>query len=187
MKSVRGVRSSVGAGLLVLAVAAAVLVFLNAGSGPTRASGFVIYNNGTSQDQYLPLDHIPGSPSPPQVILDWSTSPGGTVESFEIGYATGLAGPISLDIAFYTGTNETTDGTGLFAFPLTGLPGSSSPPNVEVKFYPVEGFAPFELPPGEFGYHYDIKDDSTGPILSTGDPNGQDLYRLTPQNVNHDT
>ena len=47
----------------------------------TAGSTTTIYNNGTSQNEWLP---IPGNLPPPQEILDWATSGGGVV-TFKAG------------------------------------------------------------------------------------------------------
>ena len=44
----------------------------------TAGAPTIIYNNGTSQNEWLP---IPGNLPPPQEILDWATSGGGVVTS----------------------------------------------------------------------------------------------------------
>ncbi len=42
---------------------------------------------------------------------------------------------------------------------------------------------PLNLPPGAFGYSYEIKDNATGPIFATGD-NGSNEVRSVSQNLN---
>ena len=43
----------------------------------------IIYNNGASQNQFLPIDQIPPfNLQPPQKVIDWATSRGGEVTSF---------------------------------------------------------------------------------------------------------
>lgn len=113
-------------------------------------------------------------------VLDWATLPeGGEVNRFEIFYGTEkTSGSIEMDIKFYTGTNSSVNGTEIFSYTLTGLPVSSG--GLEGFKIAIDLTIPFNMPSGEFGYSYVIKDENTGPVCATGGTGLEDAFRLPP-------
>ncbi len=131
----------------------------------TAGAPTIIYNNGTSQNEWLP---IPGNLPPPQEILDWATSGGGVVTSFQFGYFTNAPQPIDINIRFYSGTDGNSNGTLVGEYSFTNLPGFDPTKLGHFVDHDISG-QPFTLPSGAFGYSYEIMDAGTGPMLSTGD------------------
>ena len=88
--------------------------------------------------------------NPDQEFLDWaSTTNGGIITSFQIGYATPLP-VIDMDIVFYEGTTNTEIGTEIVSLSLTGLPGSATG-GAELFTMDVDmSGATFPLPPGPY-------------------------------------
>ena len=147
------------------------------------AQGPVIYNNSNSQNQFVPISKIPpGNLKPPQEIMDWDSSGGGTVTHFEFGYFTSSPDSFAMTIRFYKGTNADTNGTLIRAFPFLSLPGFD--PNEVERFIDHDiSDSSFFLPPGPFGFSYEIMDSLAGPIFSTGEK-GSDSLRSVSQNKN---
>ena len=106
----------------------------------------IIYNNGASQNQFLPIDQIPPfNLQPPQKVIGWATSRGGEVTSFEFGYFT-PAQEANINITFYSGTNENSNGTMIAKFQFTNSPGGAE----QFINHDISG-QPFTLPEGPFG------------------------------------
>jgi len=118
--------------------------------------------------------------TPTETILDWGTSPGGTVMGFEIGYVTPSTDPVSMTITFYEGTSDADVGTEIASFELTDLPGSESG-DLEAWAVPVDisGGSEFELPEGPVGYGYQTADDD-GPLFAIGGQGITDAFRILP-------
>lgn len=141
-----------------------------------------IFENTNGTGGYLPPNQVDAAL--PVEFLDWGQSNGGTIEGFQIGYATSALSPISLKVKFYYGTDDTRDGDEIASFDLTNLPGSTSG-QVEVFNIDVDiSSTPFELPPGNFGYSYVIGDSLTGPLTADGGFGITDFYRLRPSLTN---
>ncbi|MFQ5707617.1 MAG: FlgD immunoglobulin-like domain containing protein [bacterium] len=147
----------------------------------SAASDTLFDNTNSSGSFFAP--GLAGFP-PPQEVLDWGIFPGGTVTHFQIGYSTDLTGTVDIDVIFYEGTNDSSDGTQVAQFSLPGLPGSSSG-NPEGFLIDVDvSSASFFLPSGDFGYGYRIMDSNSGPIISDGGVGITDLFRLPPATDN---
>lgn len=194
MNNQRSIRPRAGfrvfaAALVALAVVALVTLMSGgrAQGGPLDVA--TIYNNTDSLGESVRIPEIPiVSPQDPQRIVDWSISPGGTVTSFEIAYTSSQPGPISIDVTFFDGANQQTDGFPIVTIDLHNLPGSQNPPEEQELGVVIDiSDTPFELPEGPFGYGFDLYDDDTGIVFAEGDPFGVDLYRAVPQNINVNT
>ncbi len=128
---------------------------------------------------FLPLTQA--DTCPPAILLDYGITNGGHVDSFKIGYATDLRTPVSMCIRFYSGTNESKFGVQIDSFVLNNLPGSTNGNNQIFSVMVDAGESGFCLPPGYFGYGYDIKDKRTGPLTTSNTgSNVADGYYLPP-------
>ncbi len=147
----------------------------------SSAQGKDIYNNGTSIHQFVPIGQIPPFDlKPPQEVMDWDSSGGGTVTWFQFGYYTPAQDSFGMTIRFYTRTSVDSNGTMIAQFPFTGLPSTDMEHFINHNIAPDEIF---ELPPGLFGYSYELLDSLGGPIFSTGEK-GSDSLRSVSQNKN---
>lgn len=119
-----------------------------------------------------------------QEVLDWATLPlAGDVTWFQIGYATSrTTGPIDVDVTFYSGTNNSVNGTEIAT---VSVPVSASTGGVRGFVVNVDiSASPVHIPAGEFGYSYTFEDDSTGPIIAGGGTGITDQFRLPPDPIN---
>ncbi len=105
--------------------------------------------------------------------LDFGTSAGGTVCSFKFGYYTAQANPGTITIRFYSGTTSSScPGTFLAGWNLSGLPGSGG----YILTFNIPAGQEFTLPPGAFGYSYQMTVADTGPLICSGGSGQQDLF-----------
>ncbi|MFQ5636761.1 MAG: FlgD immunoglobulin-like domain containing protein [bacterium] len=141
-----------------------------------------IFDNTNQTGGFLPPNQV--GKTPPVEFLDWGQSNGGTIDGFQIGYATSDTGQISLKMKFYHGTDDAGNGAEIASFELTGLPGSTTGA-IEIITYDVDiSDSTFTLPPGKFGYGYVINDSLTGPLTADGGTGITDFYRLPPSLTN---
>jgi hypothetical protein len=92
-----------------------------------------------------------------------------------------------LDIYFYTGTNDSTNGTFITGYSISGLPGSTAGELACLISGDIDlaGGLEFVLPSGDFGYSYVVPDDNTGPIIAVGGTGITDMFRMPPDPANY--
>ncbi len=145
-------------------------------SSPPIAQQVLLFNNTQRTNFFFSLE------TSDVEILDWGANTGGRISRFQIGYATSVTTGVSLDIIFYTGTNDSTNGTRLATFSFTNLPGSNIAGTIQGRIVDVDVSAAgqFDLPAGAFGYSYIVKDNVTGPLISGGGAGITNFFRLPP-------
>jgi hypothetical protein len=128
------------------------------------AADTLIYNNSTYSSSYYP----PGSSTE---IVDYGTSPGGTVSKFKIRYYTSLSNPGTIIIRFYDYVSSSYLGYPIKTFYLSGLSGGGA----FTKEYIIPEQDRFNLNSGNFGYSYEFSNSSTGAVIASGGT-GSDTY-----------
>jgi len=127
----------------------------------TNIAGFVTVNDGYE-------------------LIDFGTTDGGTVCSFDLAYVTSLANPGTMNVTFYSGINSyTCSGTMLASYNITGLEGS--PDGEYYGYYStvvLDTVEQFDLPVGDFGYSISFDNIDSGPMIASGGMGNMDTLWL---------
>jgi len=154
-------------------------------SPPSPADGGpiqdVVYDNTTTNGSFF-------TPGPGIVNMDWGTFASGgldTVVAIQVGYATSLQAPASIDLRIRVHEDASGNGdagTVVLDVTLTGLPNSASgnPEGFLIDVDLVAAGLDFTLPDGPIGYSYEMFETSTGPLL-VGPPNETGVIDLIDQ------